>query len=822
MATNKRVQSDPNLPLVPLSPSIQAQGGTFQTVGIDVPKSNSAQRLTTAINRIPGLTGQLSNINQKLGAQAAQALKPEEITNIIEGKVPSPTGGAFGKLGFQKAFNELSAKRYADTEVIKQYTEAENRINSKLDEFAKSGTPIEVALGYVDGELSSLQEGILKNFENNPDGQRVINTIVGELSSRVKAGSTSGYEKKQKAYLDGILIEKLENKALDVLQGKVTPVEYLKNVDKSLKDRGFEPSKRNEVSGKIIKDITETLVARGNLAAAEYYLNQWEGAKVDGKPINQTLAMTRTMAQLYAKIESAKKSDNDETGLTYSGQKEVYVGSVVNFLKSANQFLYSPKEEDEESITVMSNQLDIVLERLQTKYPEEILLNWRDNLLQTLADKKTNGEPLIGVIRKGINNLAYGRDLNGKALDNIELSDKAKNIADASVDNVDAALIESSKLTEIQEKGGYTAFDKQKLQELARTKFLEDSELTPKQFMDQFADETQPVWNGLQRVWNDVHKIDWINNEDSPYFNRNSILKAALENAVNPDDFKGLATGKATIDVTSEVNEKIEEVEEILTRELKEEARVISEQDLTLEQKQEQLKTIRDAIIEDEKLEFQFELKALQKQKASTSKGTFDSTYKDLFNDGKGKSPTWKVLTNGRNTTKLEALWNPDLIGKALDFQEAARTQTGSFSEIEMPWNEVSKTLSEARDNKLFKGSSIRNVLLLYGYPEFDENNVVEDLKQARLTFDKVRLVSNHEQLDEIADRFTKAARYFDPDNQYVGQEILRKKKGMSKKESDERKQTLKDLELMSSLGIFGIEGVGTFVQIQNLLLPPR
>ena len=822
MATRKRVQSDPNLPLVPLRPSIQAQGGTFPTVGIDVPKSNSAQRIATALNRLPGLTGQLSNINQQRGVEAAQSLSPEEINDIIEGKVPAPTGGALGRLGFQKAFNELSAKRYADTEVIKKYTEAEDRINLKLDELAKSGTPIETALGYVDEELATLQEGILKNFENNPDGQRVINTIVGELSSRVKAGSTSGYEKKQKDYLDGMLIEQLENKALDVLQGKVTPVEYLKNIDKSLKDRGFEPSKRNEVSGKIIKDITETLVARGNLVSAEYYLNQWEGAKVDGKPINQTLAMTKTMAQLYAKIESAKGSDNDESGLTYSQQKEVYVGSVVNFLKSANQFLYSPKEEDEESITIMSNQLDIVLERLQTKYPEEILLNWRDNLLQNLADKKANGEPLIGVIRKGINNLAYGRDLNGKALDNIELSDKAKNIADASVDDVDAALIESSKLTEIQEKGGYTAFDKQELQELARTKFLENSDLTPKQFMVQFADPTQPIWNGLQRVWNDVHKIDWIYNEDSPYFNRNSILKAALENSVNVDDFKGLASGKAIIDVPSAVKEKIEEVEEILTKELKEEARVISEQDLTLEQKQEQLKTIRDAIIEDEKLEFQLELKALQKQKASTNKNTFDSVYKNLFNDGKGKSADWKVLTNLKNTTELEALWNPDLIGKALDFQEAARTQTGSSSGIEMPWNEVSKTLSEARVNTVSKSSAIRNVLLLYGYPEFDENNVVEDLKQARLSFDKVRLVSNHEQLDEIADRFTKAARYFDPDNQYVGQEILRKKKGMSKKESDERKQTLKDLELMSSLGISGIEGVSTFIQLQELLLPPR
>ena len=117
----------------------------------------------------------------------------------------------------------------------------------------------------------------------------------------------------------------------------------------------------------------------------------------------------------------------------------------------------------------MSNQLDIVLERLQTKYPEEILLNWRDNLLQNLADKKANGEPLIGVIRKGINNLVYGRDLNGKTLDNIELSDKAKNIADASVDDVDAALAESIRITRLQDEGGYTNKDKDDLEEEKKT-----------------------------------------------------------------------------------------------------------------------------------------------------------------------------------------------------------------------------------------------------------------------------------------------------------------------------------------------------------------
>ena len=278
--------------------------------------------------------------------------------------------------------------------------------------------------------------------------------------------------------------------------------------------------------------------------------------------------------------------------------------------------------------------------------------------------------------------------------------------------------------------------------------------LKPKDFMLNFADPSQPVWNGLQRVWNDVHEIDWIYNEDSPYFNRNSILKAALENSVNADDFKGLASGKAIIDVPSAVKEKIEEVEEILTRELKEEARVISEQDLTLEQKQEQLKTIRDAIIEDEKLEFQLELKALQKQKASTSKGTFDSVYKDLFNDGKGKSKTWEVLTNGRNTKKLEALWNPDLIGKALYFQEAARTQTGSFSEIEMPSDEdIEKDINKwvAMEEKLenpdqmidFQTEYTKELHEMSDYPKIDfelirkhfkewEHHKVEDISTYR------------------------------------------------------------------------------------------
>ena len=97
---NKRVQSDPNLPLVPLRSSVQAQGGTFSTVVPDVPKSNSALRIATAINQIPGLTGQLSNINEKKGIKAAEQLTAQELDDIMSGKVPAPDGGLTGGLGF--------------------------------------------------------------------------------------------------------------------------------------------------------------------------------------------------------------------------------------------------------------------------------------------------------------------------------------------------------------------------------------------------------------------------------------------------------------------------------------------------------------------------------------------------------------------------------------------------------------------------------------------------------------------------------------------------------------------------------------------------
>ncbi len=139
----ERRQVNLNLGKVSATPSIQAVGGTNQAVVPGVLKDNSAMRLSRSLAQFSNILGQTSNINMQRGKDAAEKLSSQEINDIIEGKIPAPTGGALGKLGFQKAFHQIAAKRWFDTTGVQKYAELESNLETKLDEFIRNSTPIE-------------------------------------------------------------------------------------------------------------------------------------------------------------------------------------------------------------------------------------------------------------------------------------------------------------------------------------------------------------------------------------------------------------------------------------------------------------------------------------------------------------------------------------------------------------------------------------------------------------------------------------------------------------------------------------------------------
>lgn len=827
----ERKQVNLNLGKVSATPSMQAVGGTNQVAVQSVLKDNAAMRLSRSLSQFSNILGQTSNINMQLGKEAAEKLSSQEINDIIEGKVPAPDGGALGKLGFQKAFHQVSAKRYADTTAIQEYTDVENRVNLKLEEFVQSGTPIEVAMAYVEDELKTVQEKIGKNFENNVYGQRVINMITGELSSRVRVGASKGYVEKQKAYLDNVEIEKASNDVLKVFTGEVGPVAYLQSVDKRLKNRSIPPLKRNTVMRSIVIGATETLIDRGQFSDAAHYLKQWQKTKVGGKPINETLEMAKTTAALFSKIAAAKKKSEGESddGISFPQQQNAYKGAVINLLNAATQYNnYSPRNDEEgDQSEKMINKVDIqvnqVLDRLQTNYPEEILNNWKKQFRDTIISEKTKGKPLRDTIRSALNNLAIGRDLNDKKLDDIQISEKAKNIAVGTVTEIDRALDASTTRTQIQMNGGYNNNQKKELEDKAREEFEKNENMDPFDFIREFADATQLPWKGLKNVHIDVHKIDWINEETSPYVTREDAVRAGIGLNINAGDFK-TRRGKEILDLDNEIKSKVLEVNEMITKEMREEARVISEKKIPLVDKEAELKVIRDEIIRTENEELGFELKAKKAmlQSKAIEKNSYDVLHADYYNNGKGKSNKWKnAVDNNKKSTQFPTLSNTEFLENAIEYKEAIENKSPNAASIDIPWDKVNTDLEEAR-NINDKVSTVRAILLFYGYPEFSEDNVVKDLQSTKLSFDQVRLVRTHEQLEDLSARFIEATKYYNPDNEYIGADILRKNKGMTSEEQTKRKQIIKDLEIMTNLGIWEEEGVMDFINMQINLLPAR
>lgn len=832
MADRKQVNLN-NLDPVDPTPSMRAVGGTNSAVAPGVLKDNNYLRLSRALAQSGNLIGQASNINQQLGKEAAEKLTADEINDIIEGRVPSPTGGTLGKLGFQKAFHQISAKRYADTTAIQEYADAETRINLKLDEMVQSSTPIEAAMSYVDEELQGVQEKIGKYFENNVHGQRVINMITGELGSRIRTGSAGGYVKRQKAYLDSVAIEGERNGVLKVFSGEVGPVAYLQGVDKKLKALGKNPLERNVITRSIVVDATEMLIDRGRYTDAAHYLSQWQKAKVGGKPINQTLEMEKTIASLSSKIATAKKKAEDEGdgNISYPEQKIVYVGSVLKLLNAGKLFdVYSPRHDEEgkdqsdEYIKTIENEVDNVLYRLQTNYPEETLGKWKNNLISELVDKKKSGTYLNRTILAALNNLSKGRDLKGEELDGIQMSEKASNILDGTQKTINEALDVLASRTASQLRGQYNDTQKLALETQASTYFEENNTKRPIDFLTEYGDPKNPqgVWRGLQNVWNEAHKIDWIYEKTSPFESRETAVQDQIGRGINQEDYmKARGSSKKLFEVKDEIRNKAGEVKEMLTRELIEEARVLSEvPGLTQKEKESRLRIIRDKIIQEENEELQYYLTAKAKNIKTKSKKSFDLIYPDFFNEGKGKGEDWLNAVDNKKSAKYPTLSRPEFLEKAFDYREALENEDADAGAIEIPWSEVGTDIKEAR--KTASGTMIRSVLLFYGYPEFDGANVVADLNKAQLGFDAVRLVRTPEQLDDIVARFTRVAQYYDEDNEYVGSEILKKKKGMTKKEIEERKRLIKDVKIMTGLGIWGMEGVSHFYEVQSMILPPR
>ena len=346
MAERKQVNLD--LGKVSATPSIQAVGGTNQAVVPSVLKDNSALRLSRSLAQFSNILGQASNINMQRGQDEAEKLSSQEINDIIEGKVPAPDGGPTGKLGFQKAFHQIAAKRWFDTTGVQKYADLENKLDAKMDEFIKSSMPIEQVKAYVQNEVNALDKEIGEYFEGNSFGSRVKNLLGSELSSRITAGATKGYEKKQLAYMNAAKEEQRLNEFSGVVLGESNESlnGYFTRMQKLYKEDGYSGDKINSIfNNTFIKGLNLAMATDPDIALG--MLSQAKKVKINGQPAFSSMATRQAIAEARGKISKLQESEEeDEFTLSVINQQVTgTAGKFFEVLKGYNDRNQNPPKE---------------------------------------------------------------------------------------------------------------------------------------------------------------------------------------------------------------------------------------------------------------------------------------------------------------------------------------------------------------------------------------------------------------------------------------------------------------------------------------------
>ena len=529
----ERKQVNLNLGKVSATPSIQAVGGTNQAVVPGVLKDNSAMRLSRSLAQFSNILGQTSNINMQRGKDAAEKLSSQEINDIIEGKIPAPTGGALGKLGFQKAFHQIAAKRWFDTTGVQKYAELESNLETKLDEFIRNSTPIEQVQSYVQEQVNSLDQEIGQYFEGNAFGSRVKNLLGSELSTRVLTGATKGYEKKQLEYMKAAKFEQYNKEFANAVLGISDEgiSDFVKRAETEMRDfadnkeiAAFYKENLNKVMGILVANSQ----VEGDTALAEAQIEVIEGIKgKNGIPIASSLENRLTLATAKSRL---KRIDTDEVTMERVELKDNFVGAMTSVYNTFKRYTdrgekivkgTTPYMALENALDVLNIDGDLgsdeemaaIVERIassEEETPQEALGSY---LTQIVNERKDNPDIRISsLIRSTQDDLITRRIEINKAAQSVDLGYSRQAIQDAN--------------------------------ENALQYFLQNSEMSVDDYLDttDLPDNTKPT-KIIQRAYNEVHKFDEALPKEEDIEN---ILKAAYDPLVKNKKFKSLFGSSGT------------------------------------------------------------------------------------------------------------------------------------------------------------------------------------------------------------------------------------------------------------------------------------
>tara|TARA_Y100000401_G_scaffold15553_1_gene10566 strand:- start:6032 stop:8545 length:2514 start_codon:yes stop_codon:yes gene_type:complete len=815
---------------VAANPLIAPVGGTAQTVIPPVPTENSAQRITKALNQLPNLLGQTANINMDLGREAAEELTAEEINEIIEGKIPAPDGGIIGKLGFEKAFEETFAKRYADTTGIERYSSLENSLQTDLDEFVKRGASLGTVTTHVNQEVKKLQEELMSNFEDGNHGRKVMNLITGELSSRIIAGATKGYEKKRLAYMRSVKSESVRNKFTEVLDKNITLKDYIANADKELKQAGFSNEEINSSLRTAAVDGLEVLKDSGRLKQAFALHEDLEGLNINNRLFFGSLSDRKALAQIGADLVRADKSQSSAESL--SEPIRAFTGLSDNAYRSLHSYDVASKDELNRIEVDLENDFKDMYEVLQPMLGEEIGDAWAKDLLEKLKPirgMKSESAPLMD---RALQNLVRGLDIEGNKLGTGEPSDRSETIYRISYSNVMKNLQEFRNASRFETLEGITDDDLTDIALAAQLFAEENLQASPKTWWrsTEWGESGNIMPKQVREAFDKAKEINWllINRVEGNLIDEGArLFKKNLDTTIRSEIAKTNAneTAKATLKEQQVAMEVL--FKEELDSKLRKAARILNQPNeaglvLSQEEKINSIKEITQDLINTEQENFKSVLKQQREFKKDKDAKAREDVGLDINPDEvlTGSSVIDRTFIDEPNFPKYESLSFDNKLEDSLKYSKLLRDPNATQEELEETkasfMGNVNVDIKNARAGISSSDTkALAYILRIHGYPKFDAKFVAKDLEKAEQSWAEIRLFKDLSEIEDWQERFQDVINTSLKRNNLEVEELV-KRNVTEEIQPEQSKRFKEDFELMLELGIYDQEILNDFLEIQK------
>ena len=776
MATRKRVQSDPNLPLVPFRPSIQAQGGTFPTVGIDVPKNNSAQRIATAINRLPGLTGQFSNINEQRGVEAAEQLNSKELNDVIEGKITPPDGGITGGLGFRKGFAITHAKRWWETKGVKEAGEFENELEEVVDNLIEDGQDIEVARGIIRERINEKKSQITEYFDRNPLSKGINNLILPQVYDKLELGLLKGYQKKVEAYNVSYQLEKI-NEDLGKFSSGLAGISFkdqMKNVSDRVNKLPISNTKKKEFLRNGVKMLAQVELNNRNFGKAKEIISESSAMNMFGD-LESSLLFSDLSKAVRTGEEQRASTSIPALSRNYLGANKMLSKEIRKILNDPNP--YTKEEVEKELEKPIENLINALYDELGD---DTIAKGKEEDLLSTFIRDSVASKDPKSLSR--LQEIITDRVLSG------DPDSVANQILNASAIQMAQFNAEQMRMTP-SERAGYIIPS-------AKKELLGDTIETPegkysfnaRQFFKAF-----PTANtGSYMTQNKLSGFD-----APEEVRRAFLIEKKIRDLKGSIPYKALKTSlgvalKAVPDTIEDYEDDILAIRKTpggfpSLEEFNQEALLDIQFDL------ENLFDVGDEKVEDEE-RLKKTIEEAIKQKAENYKTDFEARrlYSDailkietLKKEGRrGRARYFVEFASDKGKYKNKLLQGTHLFFnetkdefegiKALQEQnlDVAIEFTKDREDFDLTASVLLQNINDTRENDIIARdqedkidvSAFESILLTYGYPTWQVDNVVQDLERIESDWTEIKLFKNEEQLKQVAGQMSELLFQFEQD----------------------------------------------------------